>query len=289
MSEQTMSRRNFLAGVGVALGMAAVPVFTAAPQVAEAATTDAPWTYTKQDPEKVARRAYEIYYQKGCAEATWFPLVEALAADSSNPDAALWGSLPKGMFTYGGGGVNGWGTLCGTCNGTAAIIKMMKKPGGGAVDAKLIDLALEYYANTPLPTNGVEISARKGDWTTRNPAFPIIPNVPTSTAHSQLCHASLTQWMMTTGKQDGSLDQKDRCAKACYDMAFNAVTMLNAWVDGTVGTPQWSAGTACATPCHLPATPGTPVAEPIKNKMACGSCHEDVRHDFALGKHPDAQ
>ena len=141
MSEEMMSRRNFLGGVGVALGLAVVPALALAPEVASAATvTDAPWTYTHQDPEAVARSAFDTYYLKGCAEATWWPLVYALAHDSNNPDAALWATLPKGLFTFGGGGVNSWGTLCCTCNGSAAIIKMMKK-ANGPVDGSLIDAA----------------------------------------------------------------------------------------------------------------------------------------------------
>lgn len=278
MSEEMMSRRNFIAGVGAALGLAAVPAL-AAPQVAAAApTSDAPWTYTQQDPEKVARRAFDVYYLKGCAEATWWPLVEALAADTTNPDAALWATLPKGMFTFGGGGVNGWGTLCGTCNGSAAIIKMMKKPAG-AVDATLVDGILEYYADTPLPTNGAEISARKGDWT---PSKTVLPNVPTSVAHSQLCHASLSQWMLTSGKQDGSADQKDRCAKACYDMAYRTVEMLNAWLaDGTKPATTWAADIAACSPCHVGSS-AAPAAAPMKTKMTCDSCHEeDADHHAA--------
>src|SRR5450830_1379400 len=111
MSEEMMSRRNFLGGVGAVLGLAAVPALALAPDVASAATvTDAPWTYTPQDAEAIARRAFDVYYQKGCAEATWWPLVEALAADTTNLDAALWATLPKGLITFGGGGVNDWGT-----------------------------------------------------------------------------------------------------------------------------------------------------------------------------------
>lgn len=273
MSVEMMSRRNFLAGVGVALGVAAVPVLALAPEVASAATKDAPWLYTKQDAEKVARRAFEVYYVAGCAEATWWPLVEALAADATNTDNASWATLPKNLFTFGGGGVNGWGTLCGTCNGSAAIIKMMK-----GVDASLIDAALEYYAETPLPTNGTDKSYRKADWTlTTKP----IPNVPTSTAHSQLCHASLSQWMVTSGNQDGSAAQKDRCAKACYDMAYHTVTLLNAWVDSPVKPATgWAAATAACTPCHTSTKDANgvvkPALAPMKSKMTCDSCHDET-------------
>ena len=274
MSDEMMSRRNFIGGVGVALGLAAVPVLALAPEVASAApTADAPWTYTAQSAEAVARRAFDIYYTSGCAEATWWPLIEALAADSTNPDQALWASLPKKIFAFGGGGVNAWGTICGTCNGSAAIIKMMKK-SSGAVPGAVIDAALEYYGTTALPTSGAEISARKGDWTHPATSKPILPNVPTSVANSQLCHASLTQWMVTSGKQDGSLDQKDRCAKACYDMAFKTVTMLNAWVtDNVTPATAYASTIAACAPCHIAGS--SPAAVPAKSKMACTPCHDE--------------
>jgi hypothetical protein len=277
MSDETISRRDFVAGVGMALGLVAVPALTAFPEVAAAAPAPAaPWTYTWQDPEAVARRAFDIYYSNGCAEATWYPLVEALAADTKNPDAANWATIPKNLFNYGGGGVNGWGTLCGTCNGSAAIIKMMKK-STGPVDSTLVDGALEYYAGTPLPTNGTEISARRGGWT---PSRTVLPNVPTSTAHSQLCHASLSEWMMTSGAQDGSVEQKDRCAKACFDMAFHTVELLNAWLaDGTKPATAWAANIAACAPCHLPSknpdNTTKPAVAPMKSKMTCDSCHDE--------------
>jgi DNA-binding PadR family transcriptional regulator len=72
MSKEMMSRRNFLGGVGVALGLAVVPALALAPDAASAAPVSAaPWTYTPQDAEAVARRAFDTYYTSGCAEATW--------------------------------------------------------------------------------------------------------------------------------------------------------------------------------------------------------------------------
>ena len=273
MSEEMMSRRNFLGGVGVALGLAVVPSVLTKPAVAEAAALKAfPWSYTTLDADKVARRAYEVYYASGCMEATWWPIVDALAT-SNLPDAATtWGTLPKDMMKFGGGGVAGWGTLCGTLNGSCAIIAAVGGP------AKASDEAMQYYAETPIPTNGVDVSIRKGDWVPVYPTGAKIPatgrplvNVPTSTAHSQLCHASLSQWTMTTGSADGTIEQKDRCGKACYDMVFKTVTMLNAWKADPTAIPAGKLDpsiAACQTACHT-----TPIA---KGKMACDSCHDET-------------
>lgn len=282
MSDQLLSRRKFLAGAGAILGLAVVPSVLTKPAVAEAAApTGFPWSYTTLDADKVARRAYEVYYVSGCMEATWWPIVEALAASGLSDAATTWGTLPKDMMKFGGGGVAGWGTLCGTLNGSCAIIAAI----AGTATIKISDEAMQYYAETPLPTNGVDRSMRKDDWIPVYPAgakiaptgLPLV-NVPTSTAHSQLCHASLSQWTMTTGSADGTIEQKDRCGKACYDMVFKTVTMLNAWkASGALPAGTLDASiAACQTACHT-----TPIA---KGKMACDSCHDETPTHATTGK-----
>jgi len=262
MSDKKLSRRNFLVGAGALAGLAAVPTVLK-PAVAEAAASkDFPWSYTVLDANKVARRAYETYYASGCMEATWWPFVEALTA-SSLPDAATtWGTLTKNTMKYGGGGVGGWGTLCGTLNGSCAIMGMLGAP------SKMIDEQMQHYANTPIPSRGVETAVAAG-WVPAGTNVPSAPltNVVTSIAYSQLCHASLSQWAMRAHVADGTVQQKDRCAKACYDMVFEAVTRLNAWkTNGTIPAGTLDPAVAeCQTQCHT-----TPIA---KGKMACKSCH----------------
>jgi Putative redox-active protein (C_GCAxxG_C_C) len=278
MSDKVMSRRKFLAGAGAVVGVATVAGLGLAnrPDVAQAAVTATPWPYPtdpalQPDPETLARRAYEVYYSSGCAEATWWPIVEHLAKDAAN--AGTWATLPRNVFKYGGGGVAGWGTLCGTLNGSAAIIAMTGAP------TKITDEVMQYYAETPIPTNGID-KAAAGGWT----PTPIAPattipapmvNVPTSTAHSQLCHASLSQWTLTTGKADASADQKDRCAKACYDLVLKTVTLMNAWHADHAKVPAGALDASVATcqpACHSSA----------KGKMACDSCHDNTP-DHAMG------
>jgi len=270
MSDKLMSRRKFLTKAGTLAGAAAVSslAFVGNPSTAEAAVTALPWPYPtdptlQPDPETLARRAYEIYYAAGCAEATWWPIVEALSVGN----LTTWGTLPKNVFKFGGGGVSAWGTICGTLNGSAAIIAMTGAP------TKITDEVMQYYAETPLPTNGIDKAVRAG-WTP-NPFPPMatvpaaLVNVPTSTAHSQLCHASLSQWTMTTGTADGGREQKDRCAKACHDMVLKTTTLLNAYFANSshvlpLGALDASIAT-CQTTCHSPA----------KTKMACDSCHDE--------------
>lgn len=279
MSDNLMSRRKFLVSAGTvaaAASIAGIGLAKIAPD-AGAAGTLPPWPYptevAKQPvPETLARRAYEVYYSSGCAEATWWPIIEFLSQDAAN--ASTWATLPRNVFKFGGGGVGGWGTLCGTCNGSAAIIALC----GGS--GKITDEIMQYYAETPIPTNGIDKAVASG-WTPTPiaPAATIpapLPNVPTSKAHSQLCHASLSQWTMMTGKADGSADQKDRCAKACYDMVLRTTTLLNAYFLDKTNVP---AGTldpsvaGCQVGCHSSA----------KGKMACDSCHDET----GLGPHDD--
>ena len=261
MSDKKLSRRNFLVGAGALAGLAAVPAVLK-PAVAEAAASkDFPWSYTVLDANLVARRAYETYYASGCMEATWWPVVEALTA-SSIPDAATtWGTLTKNTMKYGGGGVGGWGTLCGTLNGSCAIMGMLGAP------SQMIDEAMQYYANTALPTTATEANMKLG-WVPAGTNVPVpLLRVHTSIALSQLCHASLSQWAFKTKTADGTREQKDRCAKAAYDMTFKTVTMLNAWkTNGTIPAGTLDPTIAeCQTACHT-----APIA---KGKMACKSCH----------------
>ncbi len=275
MSERLMSRRKFLAGAGAVVGAAGISglVMAERPSTAQAAATTAPpWPYPtdpalQPDPEALARHAYEVYYTSGCAEATWWPLVEFLG--TSYPDT--WGTLPKSLFKYGGGGVASWGTICGTCNGSAAIIAAAGGP------TKITDEVFQYYAETPLPTNGIDHAVAAG-WTP-TPFAPQVtiasplPNVPTSTAHSQLCHASLSQWTMTTGAADGSAQQRDRCAKACHDMVLKTTQLLNAYFANSAHTLPAGALDGSVATCGA-VTNGCHAS--VKSKMACGSCHDNT-------------
>jgi hypothetical protein len=274
MLEQPVSRRKFLLGGGAVLAAVAVPaVLRAAPATADTAPTALPWPYDPMlDPETLAKLAYETYFVSGCAEATWWPIVYGCANSSNIANAAVtWGTIPKNMFKFGGGGVNAWGTICGTLNGSIAAIAMT-----GASSA-LEDALMEYYGDTPLPTNATDIAYRAGDWDPKADnasANEPLPNVVTSVAHSQLCHTSLSQWAMAAGFEGadttknaiGKPGQRDRCAKLCYDMTFKTVTMLNAYFSPNKTVPTVALDptvTACKS-CH---------STNVQGKMPCESCH----------------
>lgn len=266
MSTDAISRRKFLTGAIAAAGLAAAPAVSRGTEAHAAASKDIPWAYTVQDPVKLGKRAYEVYYASGCAEATWWPIVEALGKDESNPDRALWAGMPKKLFLYGGGGIAGWGTICGTLNGSSALIRAVGAPNS------VVDAVMMYYADTPMPTNAIDNLARAG-WVPTAPAPKPRENVPSCIGGTQLCHASISAWTTMTGYKDGGPEQRDRCAKACYDLTHKTVSLLNAWkTSGALPNVALDASVnQCAAKCH-----SADGVAPQKAKMACDSCHDET-------------
>jgi hypothetical protein len=286
MSDNLMSRRRFLVGAGTvaaAAGLAGVGLAKVADPADAAPAPLLAWPYPtaaadQPNPEAMARRAFEVYMGqagagRGCAEATWWPFVEFLAATN----ATTWATLPANIFRFGAGGVAGWGTICGTLNAAASMINMVV--ANGTHRTTLTNGIFQYYAETALPTNGAWKSYQKALGLSTDWAVTTLPleNVPSSTANSPLCHSSLVQWTMTTGAANGGPLQKDRCGKACFDVARKLAEMLNEYFVALTATPTHSpaavpldpAVAACGA-CHATYTGA---------KMACGSCHDNTLLD----------
>jgi len=277
MSDSRMSRRKFLVGAGTVVGAAGLTGLGINKYAgeAQAAGSAIPWPYPaspadQPNPEAVARKAFEIYFGgRGCAEAVWGSFVETLAAIPAN--AGTWATLPNNIFRFGGGGIAGWGTICGTLNGAAAMLGMLVSTGAHRVT--LTDAVFQYYATTALPTNNAYLSTQGqlgslGAWT---PATLPQNNVPTSVADSPLCHSSLVQWTMATGIKDASPGQRDRCGKACFDVARKTIEILNTYFElaSAPGVALDPSVAACGA-CHKTYTGA---------KMACGSCHDNTTDD----------
>jgi hypothetical protein len=163
-------------------------------------------------------------------------------------------------------------------NGAAAFISM--SVGNTTHRNNLINGVFQYYATTALPTNNAYKSTQGvlgslGEWTPAAPALVPIPNVPTSTADSPLCHSSLVQWTETTGNSDASPAQKDRCGKACFDVAFKTISMLNTYHELNAAPPvDFDPSVVACGNCHK---------EYTGVKMACGSCHDNRTDDGHMG------
>ena len=88
MSDNLMSRRKFLVSAGTVAAAAGLAGVGLAKVAAPAGAVRPcrlgrirPTPLSSPIPETLARRAYELYYyvQGGCAEATWWPIIESLA------------------------------------------------------------------------------------------------------------------------------------------------------------------------------------------------------------------
>ncbi|MBO8126595.1 MAG: C_GCAxxG_C_C family protein [Firmicutes bacterium] len=254
---EKMSRREFLVGTGGFAAGAAVGavlgggVFNLLPAAAAEATY--PYPYVKLDPEKVRKYGYELYYQGGCMYGAASAIIKALAEEVGAP----FSSFPVDMFKYGAGGVAGWGTICGTVNGAAAVINLVApKPEAFPMISEL----LGWYSETPLPSKKLDAIAKFQDQAQ-------------SVATTPLCHSSVSNWCEASGQKESSPQRLDRCAKLTGDVAAKAVELLNAWKDGKFA-PVYKvpAETAKCMGCHVGKDS---MLNNSFGKMNCTSCHDD--------------
>lgn len=261
MSEKGLTRRDFLASAGTfaASALASGGVLGAiAPAVAMAAPA-LPWPYVTLDANAVAKSAYDAYKVGGCMYGTGAALINALAASAGTP----WDTFNPDLFKFGGGGVQSWGTLCGSLNASAAVVQMVTPTNAAAILNELYG----WYCNCPFPS-------------TRMDAYSLYPNQPTSLSKSPLCHQSAGIWAYTYNFKIGSAERKERCAKVASDVAYQTVEYLNAWKAGnftpTLAAPDYQSDTnfeRCFT-CHVGVGSKYDNAQGKMNCLQSG-CHED--------------
>ena len=79
------------------------------------------WKYVRLDPAATGELAYNSYSEGSCMYATVKSIAYQLAEKVGEP----YSSFPFHMFKYGHGGVGGYGSVCGTLNGAAAVIGLL--------------------------------------------------------------------------------------------------------------------------------------------------------------------
>jgi len=143
---QHINRRDLVKIVGGAgIGVAATLISQSG--VASAAITPTgmaaiPWPYKALDPEAAAQRATDGYYKAECMYGAF----EAIAGAAAEQLGSPYKDFPFMMMKFGGGGINGWGTICGALSGGAAAIQLLSpKP------PELIDALFVWYESTALP------------------------------------------------------------------------------------------------------------------------------------------
>lgn len=201
------------------------------------------------------------------------------------PDSA-YNQIPKGLFNFGGGGVNAWRNICGVPNGGAAMLKIVTG------DSNVIDQYMRWYEKTAFPTNAAYEDYADGGWTLPAAAVPK-NNAPKAVPNTLLCHASHGRWLQAAGgpkgawvtKQFGgnvSLAGSDRCAKLVYDCVYKMVELINEFMSGaTIAPPALdpSVNTCLTSGCHGGAggydQEILDCAPHVQGKMKCDeSCHQ---------------
>lgn len=181
----------------------------------------------------------------GCAFGAFHAIIGQLADVVGAP----YTSIPTQMMDWAGAGVAGFGTLCGTLNGTAAAIGLIC--GGRDARAFVSDL-LTWYSETALPTN---LYAPTG-------------KLPQSAAASNLCHVSISRWCVASGLASGSPERAERCAQLAGDVPAKAVELLNT---GALGLQVPAQKTVCRS-CHYMG-PDVKAGQITHGEMNCLTCH----------------
>jgi len=227
------------------------------PQKLEYKSDESAWKYFRLDPIATAGLAYSFYNEGSCMYATVKSVVSQLAEKLGEPFT----SFPLHLFKYGHGGVGGYGSVCGTLNGAAALIGLLITDKN--VQDKMIADLFRWYEKEQLPA-----------FSPNTPAYDYIP--VKSVSNSVLCHASNTNWCKTAGFKVDSKERKERCRRMTADVSMKVATSLNEIFENAYTTSVYAdeTTTTCLT-CHG----GEGKVNNIAVKMNCNSCHtESVGH-----------
>jgi hypothetical protein len=269
---EATDRRSFLKSAGNVAGLAGLAGIGATglagcPPVEEGEPYKIPawpWVYGPLDVEQVRKLGHKGYYAGGCSYGAFEAIVGALRDLIGDP----YDKVITDMMRYGGGGVAGFGSLCGALNGAAAAIGLVCDK---AAQTALVGELLAWYAATPLPTDESNEYAVNGEFLVDQLKYegPIVQNA----AGGNLCHMSVTNWCLTAGVAESAPMRLERCARLTGDVAAKAVELLNAHYAGTFAPaiPVPSASASCRA-CHTDGGMAT-VLDYTNGKMDCDLCH----------------
>ena len=212
-----------------------------------------PWPYKPLDPEVAAQRGFDGFYKAECCFGVFDPVAGGVADQLGSP----YTEFPFLMFKYGGGGVKGWATLCGTLNGAAAAIQLVSPDPDPVVNA-----LFEWYEHTELP-NVRPRGAKFAEFR--------------STANSPMCHQSIASWIKVSHKHAYCPERSERCACLAASVAKQTALLLNAQAAGKPVAFSLPKETQGCMSCHEKGS----VLENARTKMDCGGCHAPL-----IGKHP---
>jgi hypothetical protein len=218
--------------------------------------TDNHWKYVRIQPAFAAAEAYRQFVDGGCMYGLFAGIMTAIATvqgESRQP-------FPIHMMRYGEGGVSGWGSLCGTTNGGAAVIGLFELDKQRREN--LVARLFSWYETTELPAYQPK-------------AMNDPEGVPKTIAGSVLCHVSAGKWCSESGNEVGSQEMKERCRRLTADVAAKTVELLNANLREPCKFAGLSPEVKSCNSCH-----GKELHDSL-GKMQCGSCHQQLSK-----KHP---
>ncbi len=214
------------------------------------------WAYVRLNPAAVAAEAYRLFPEGACMYGLFASLVTGLTRVVGEP----FRSFPLHMMRYGEGGVGGWGSLCGTLNGAAAVIGLVEKDKSRR--EQLITELFSWYERTRLPAYCP-------------PGGQNSVTIPGSKAGSVLCHVSVSRWCKVSGAEKASQEMVERCRRLTADVAAKTAELLNRGLEKSCSFSGLAPEVQSCLSCHSKAEPRV-----LVGKMSCTSCHTPT------GQHP---
>lgn len=270
MEDKTMNRKSFLAStskyaVGAAVGVIGLDVLAGGKILANDKAATWPFPYATLDPDEARIKAHWLYWNgKDCCAGAFGGISELLKVKLPDP----WENIPMEIMLFGRGGGNGWGTLCGSINGGAAIISLVVDK---AASGNLINELWGWYSQELLPTDKANEFAVQSKYSVHNYDNKLIPSI----SGSPLCHASVSQWCLKAGKKVSDTERKERCARVTGDCAAKTVELLNAHFAQTfVPTFVTPADNKACQGCH-----GSTAMNNVMTQMSCSPCHTDPHNE----------
>jgi hypothetical protein len=200
-------------------------------------------------------------------------------------DGTDWDFVPYDMYMYGGGGIGGWGTLCGIANGCPALCNLIGLHGALGSDILGHYSSSEWPSTSTLPDlyyddAGYGPTNYPTEWGMAKqpmPAGDVLANV---IPYSPLCHISISKWCYAAGVNLGTPNpytfthKNDRCGKIAAEMAGYTAELINYYaLNGASADPYAiPPATADCLTCHY--TGSDPNIAPAQiTKMDCAECH----------------
>lgn len=220
------------------------------------------------DPAALKDPAYNAYYAGGCCHGSYSALLNHLAATAGAP----FDQLPPDFGKFGGGGIAGYGSICGAPLGGMLIINMVVADAT-ARNNMMTDL-LRWYERAKFPTF-TPVTINAAEKTTLDFSAANIAALQT-TPGTHLCHASVSGWCAAIGVAANSGDKLARCSRLTADVASKVADMINTYLASPTTPKTYNAAgrdsvSAGCVGCHAP----TPVVttRPVASGMSCAPCH----------------